>query len=231
MTLPTPDFVLRSSYADEPLTHSWDDSDPQFAWLSEDERLQKRIGQATHRGVLALAAGIAEWVAFRFSKHSDAPMLSDKIEAVWAGIVDWRYRADRRMPLHAAWQGPVRGPLWEAAKLLDQMLDLTQRKTFASPEAVNLSQLMMYVTARPGPFKDWRSFAITRLAKLYPVDPADRLGAPVPREALDPDIEYDVSMAPASIDRFLRGLDPARNPWLASPADMVAAGFSGTPYT
>jgi hypothetical protein len=231
MPLTSPDFILRTGIADEPVTHTWDDSDPDFAYVGMDERLQHRIDKTTYRGVLALSAGVAEWIAWRFHKVSSDSLLFDKIEAVWAGIIDWRYLSGNSLPVRHDWQGPVRGPLWSAASWLDQVIGLLKRKQFASPEAVCLSQLLLHVTVHPDSFKDWRRFAIGRLAKLYPEDDQNRLGAPLPRQVMDPDIKFDPAMAPALLDTFLRGLDPARNPFLASPADMVASGFTDTPYT
>ena len=94
-------------------------------------------------------------------------MLQDKVEAVWAGLIDWRYLSRQPLPPADDWKGPVRGPLRSAAKWLDDAVDLVRRGQFATPEAVCLDQLMLYVTARPDAFKDWRRFAIRRLAKLY----------------------------------------------------------------
>jgi hypothetical protein len=90
---------------------------------------------------------------------------------------------------------------------------------------------MLYVTARPDAFKRWRRFAIQRLAKVYPANAQDPLGPPLPREVLDADTKYDPTQAPALIDAHLRSMDPSRNPFLASAADMVDAGYTGTPYT
>jgi hypothetical protein len=157
-------------------------------------------------------------------------MLVDKSEAVWAGIVDWRYVSVMPLPSQEAWQGPMRGPLWAAANWLDRMVDLLKRRQFASPETVGLSQLLLYVVSKPVSIKDWRRFAIKRLTTMYPADPNQRLGSPIPREALDPDTKYDASTAPALINAFSRGLSPARNPFLATPSAMFAGGFAERPY-
>jgi hypothetical protein len=55
-------------------------------------------------------------------------------------------------------------------------------------------------------------------------------GALVPAEALDPDKAFDATHADALIDRFLRGLDPSANEFLATAADLVELDFKGTPY-
>jgi hypothetical protein len=231
MALTVPPFIQRAGIADAPVGHRWDDTDPEFAYVTMDARLQRRIGETTHRGVLAVSAGLAEWIAWRFHKLCDEPLLFHKIEAMWAGLVDWRYLSGARLPEQHQWHGPVRGPIWAAANWLDRIVDLLKREQFASPEAACLSDLVRHVIPRLQPFTHWRRFAIVRLAKLYPKDRQDMLGSPIPRQVLDPDVSYDALRADALIDSFLRGLDTERNPFLSSPTDMVAKGFTGTPYT
>jgi hypothetical protein len=226
-----PAVIARSGISDEPVNHGWDDNDPEFAYVGSDERMQNRISQISDRGVLALSAGTAEWIAWRFHKLTDEPLLFNKVDAIWAGTIDWHYLSTAPLPPRKDWQGPIRGPVRSAARWLDRMVQLLRREEFAYPEAVSLGQLMLFVTAKPDLFKDWRRFAVGQLTKLYAADKTNVLGAPVPREALDPDTQFDPAAAPAQLDRFLRGLDPTGNPFLATPDEMIAAGFTGTPYT
>jgi hypothetical protein len=230
MTLSMPAYIQRAGVADMPVVHAWDDSDPEFAYVGMDERLQHRIAKTSFRGVMALAAGFAEWVAWRHSKVCSDPLLFQKIEAMWAGVVSLHYLKKIPLPRPEDWQGPVRGAVWAGANWLDRIVDLTRRRQFAYPEAVCLSQLVEYVLPDISAFKQWRRFAIGRLAKLYPDDQADLMGAPIPREALDPDFTYTPDQAAALIDTFLRTLDPQQNPFLCSAKEMLDSGFVGTPY-
>src|SRR6186713_2560024 len=109
MPLILPPYIQRSNVVD----------DPEFAYARLDERLQHRMDGTTDRGVLALAAGFAEWVAWRFSKLSGDVLLFNKCEAIWAANVDWRYLSSQPLPPVVDWRGPVRGPLWSAANWLD----------------------------------------------------------------------------------------------------------------
>ncbi len=91
----------------------------------------------------------------------------------------------------------------------------------------------------------WLKKVSPRLKKLYPLIGWDREltgaarrkmlptwhGPPVPREALDPNIDYTHDMADDCLARFLEGLDHKNNPFLHSPKHMIDAGFEGTPYT
>jgi hypothetical protein len=111
------------------------------------------------------------------------------------------------------------------------MVRLIKKKQFATPECVSLAFLTLHVVPDPKPFKDWRRFAIGRLATLYPLDKENRLGPPVPREALDPELDYKPEMAPQLLSKFLQSLDPSTNPYLRPATEMIADGFDGTPYS
>jgi hypothetical protein len=128
-----------------------------------------RIDQARYdeyRQVMAApsldCAGCAEWVRWRFASASTDPMLAQVIEAVWAGIVDWRYLHFDELPhhpyhrSHPQWQGPVRGPMQAAAGLLREAIDLIRRNTFAYPEAECLAYLTRYVLPDIKPFQKWQ---------------------------------------------------------------------------
>jgi hypothetical protein len=230
MTLLMPPYIKNAKVADAPINYDWDDDDPEEAYLDPDERLRHRIGEISDRGVVALSAGFAEWIAWRLSKHSDTKLLFQVIEAVWAGIVDWSYFEQLDAPDFSDWQGSVRGPICAAINLLDEIIYLITDGQFASPESVCLTQLALHVLPDPKPFKDWRRSTIKRLAAMYPRRPDDRLGTPVPREALDPAFDYKHEMEEELTARFLKGLDWKQNPSLRSPEAMKEDGFEGTPY-
>jgi len=232
--LTVPAHIVRAGILDAPLTHAWNDADPMMAYAAWDDRISKALSSTTHRGVLALSAGFAEWIAWRLSKATDVTPLLDKIEAVWAGIADWRHLA---MPgwfeligglgPPSDWLGPARGPVWAASDLLDQIVNLTHRRQFARPEAACLSKLATLVLAAPRPFKVWRKAAIARMAAVYPHVPDDALGPPVAREILELDRPYQREEAEELVARFLAGLDPGRNRFLAN-ATVVAGSTSSS---
>jgi hypothetical protein len=218
MTLLPPAYVAETGAIGAPITHSWDDDDPGLAYLQEDERLRHRIRVISPRGILTLSGGFAEWVAWRMQPFDPDPMLLDKIEAVYAASIDFRFWSGRPTPPRGEWQGPVRGPMWAAADLLDQIIDLTRRNQFASPETVCLSFLALHVLPDTKLFKNWRRFVIGRLAKFHPDRPGDALGTPVPRNALDPQVPYSPEAADALVVAFIQQLQPSSNPFL-NPAD------------
>jgi hypothetical protein len=52
----------------------------------------------------------------------------------------------------------------------------------------------------------------------------------VPREAFDPDANYQPEQRRELLSKFLSGLEPTKNPYLRCPEEMKAMGFAGTPY-
>lgn len=230
-SLTIPPYVSRSGFVEAPITHAWDDADPEPAYLFMDERLQHRIGKTSDRGVLALSAGFAEWVAWRMSGFSDDPSLLLKIEATWAAIVDWRYLKLWERASSRNWQGPVRGPMWGASDMLRRVIDLTKREQFAFPESVCLSYLVLHIAPDPKPFKEWRRSALGRLSTFYPRDMQNVLGAVLPRQVLDPDFPYKPEKAAEMVAAFIEGLNPLRNPYLRPASEMLDLGFQGTPYS
>lgn len=230
-TTAIPEYIASTGIMEMPSTHSWDDADPGLVYLREDKKLRHELRDMSDRALLAVAAGFAEWIAVRFAKQTSDRMLFEKIEAVRAGIADWRYMSHARTPPSQAWQGPIRGPMWAAADVLDQIVDLVQRKQFASPETVCMAFLVVHVMPEPKSFVDWRRAAITRLRKLYPLDRDQPLGTAVPPQALDPSCSFQPGTEASLMQKYLEALDWAANPFLSSPDDMRNAGFAGDPYT
>jgi len=221
--LTIPAHIVRAGVVDAPLAHVWNDRDPMLAYAAWDDRISHALGATTHRGVIALAAGFAEWIAWRLSKATDVTLLLDKIEALWAGIADWRHLKTRGwferiggLGPPSEWQGPARGPVWAASDLLDAIVNLTLRGEFARPEAASLSKLVTLVLPAPRPFRTWRKAAIARVAAVYPWAKDDALGPPIAREILELDRPYRAEDATELIASFLAGLDPGRNRFLAS---------------
>jgi hypothetical protein len=232
MALQVPNYIAKAKIVNIPIKHRWDDANFEKAYLTPDEKLRNRIDMTSDRGVIAVSLGFAEWIAWRFEDDPSHLTLLQLIEASWAGLVDWRYLSSEVPKLKwKEWQGPVRGPICAAYKLLRDVIRLIRTEQFASPEAVCLSRLTLYVLPKAEPFKEWREFAIARLANTDPNREEDRLGRPIPREAIDPDFDYKPEQAHEPISTFLKGLDYSGNPFLASPERMKKEGFESTPYS
>ncbi|MBS1213704.1 MAG: hypothetical protein H6R26_2321 [Proteobacteria bacterium] len=232
MTLNIPGYIKRANIENAPIDYAWTEEATEF--LGE-ERLANRIRPICPRGIVALTTGFAEWVAWRLHNGLNDPILLDYIEAAWAGIIDWRYLKARKSVPGAPyylkdWTGTTRGAVIQTCNFLDEVIRGAQEGMGAGLSAASLSQLALYVMPSPKPFKEWRRFAIGRLAALYPEAEEGDIGPPIPREVLDPEFEYKPEMADDLLRNFLQSLDSEQNPFLASPKEMITEGFPGTPY-
>jgi len=229
----------------------WDDEP--FDCKFEVPRLENDISPLCSRAILAFATATAEWAIWPLSQGKD-PVFTEFIEASWAAVIDRRYfhHASKKFAYRARefyqldplagtaqdlWQSGeledrVRGPQFVALYLLELVVDLTLPDNDGSTEAVYLSNLIEQITKKSAAFKTWRRTVLQRLHDQHRLkkSDADFLGIPVPREALDPTFTYDATQAPDLIRAFLKGLDPSKNRFLTSAADMKLLGFPGTPY-
>ncbi len=234
MILQMPRYIDIAKIADEPVTYAWNNERPSEAYLGDDAKLMHQFAKISRRGKVSLAAGMAEWIAWRLSKQSEDEALFQVIEALWASTIDWRYiktlKTHERKMLKKDWPGPVRGPICSTYSILATISFDAGRDMATEQWMVPLSNLAIYVIKDPKPFKAWRRSVTERLIQLHPRTTADPTGVPVPREALDPAVPYKPEMAPELVSGFLAKLDYRINPYLQTPEEMKNAGFDGTPY-
>ena len=219
-----------SALASAPIQHKWNDKDvPTF--YTETDRIQSMIARTTTAGAVALAVGCLEWVAWRMSKHSDVTLLFKAIEAMWAGIIDYRYvRSLYDSPLvlkQKEWQGPAKGPVYAAYWQLVRLQERLEDRGPASPDASCAVRLARFVLPAPKPFEAWWRVILKRLVELHPdsEEGEDDIGKPIPREAMDPNLDYKLRDEKRYLAAFLKSLDPKTNPFLATPKEMKKAGF------
>jgi hypothetical protein len=218
--------------ADQPVQYSWNPNDRLF-YYREDPRFEKRLAAICNRGVVALSAACAEWVAARWPKLAE-PVLLPEVEAVWAGVVDWRFLKPPvtapNAPQGEAWKTPEAGPVRDAFYSLADVVGRAQRSASTLASCAVLSQLAIHVLPAADMFKEWRRAVVERLTNLYPRDKDSPIGPPIPREALDPQYPYEPALANDLLRKFINQLDPAGNPFLRAPQEMKDLGFEGTPY-
>jgi len=230
MTLPLPAYLERAKVQDRNLRFAWDDHRYELAYTPLDKAARARMERLSQRAILAFAVSCAEWIFYRFRPVSFPPFLDDYIEAAWAAVIDARYANYYLEPRGEEWQGPDRKPLAVALMLLVDTIVRVENDDHPDIGALSLANLAAHVMTDPTPFHDWRERIVTRLERLYPLNPRDTRGEPVPREALDPDFDFRPEMAPALIGAFLQRLDYKTNPFLRSPGDMRKLYFDGVPY-
>lgn len=230
MTLPVPAYLQRAGIQDRSLRFTWDDTAYERAYEPLDPDVRARMARLSQRANLAFAIACAEWVFHRFEPVSHEPLLEDYVEAAWAAVIDARYAHFYIEPRGDDWRGPDRKPLAVALMLLVDTVVRVENDDHPDIGAVSLANLAEHVMTNPRPIQEWRERIVPRLERLYPLDPRDTRGEPVPREALDPDFDFQPELAPTLISGFLRRLDPGRNPFLRAPEEMRRLYFEGIPY-
>jgi hypothetical protein len=231
MSLLIPSYIRSAGIVEDPIQHKWNESVKEDVLLDQP-RLTDRLSGMTHRALLAFSLGSAEWVVWRLSKHLPDSASFQLLEAAWAGTIEWRYLKSFDVP---DWLGelppPIGGPLDTAFWLLREAFVAAREGEPFRHFSAALSELVLRIVAKSESYKEWRRFVIHRLTEMYPRTQENRLGTPVPREALDPSYEYKPELANALLVPFLKALDYTQNPYLRSPEEMIAAGFTGRPYS
>lgn len=249
MTLSVPDYLKTTNIQDSTVRYLWDDWNLDQAEEPVNEDLVTRLKQLSQRAVLAFACGSGEWMAYRFAKLCNDPAPWSFLEAAWAMIVDARYcgyGTGTGWQEHSVngWEGPIKGPIRRALELLESSIqqlawhghtDPAGYTEFVALNAGMISKLTSYVMKDPAPYHSWSGQVLKRLESLYPLDPEDQLGDVVPRQAVNPEIDFQVGQTETLINEFLSKLNYRSNIFLSSPEGMLARfeeeeDFKGTPY-
>lgn len=229
-----PRVVNDAGVMDAPITYKWPQS-PFDAYGDESPRLEAKIAKISVRGIIALSAGVSEWIAWRLSKHVNDPLLFNYIMAAWANIVDFKYLEHKNNPRKTLkwdnWSGPLREPICATARKLGDAVRAALFDLSIANETVYLCNLAELVLPDAKLFRQWRNWAIERLVKITSYTQENELGVPVPREALDSKYDFKKEMSDQLIDSYLKTLDYKNNPYLRSPEEMTKDGFDRTPYT
>lgn len=226
-----PNYIKRTGLRTNEIRYTWDDWDVDKSYEPLDKDVRAQMALVTHRANVAFTISCAEWIYWRFSTVSDDLAPIQYAEAAWAAIIDWRYTKYFEPP-DADWMGPVRGPLSLAIIFVVNAIERMVHDDL--PEIASASILALTKHVLPSDqaaFLSWDSWARQTAAALYPRNPANPRGIVVPREAMDPDADFCLDRTPDLIASFLSGLDPDSNPFLRTPAEMLACDFRGVPYT
>jgi hypothetical protein len=242
MTLALDNYLNATGVQDTVLRFEWDDWKSRPALEKPDAQLVTRLKGLSQRAVLAFECGTAEWIVHRFGKLLDERAPADFVAAAWAMTISVRYTGYGKGPgwqpfAQKGWDGPVRRPVRDALNGLE--IDLQQLfseyHTDPSVGAALLFNLASYVMTDPAPYADWTDEVLRRFEQLYPRDPSDPLGDVVPKEAVDPRVEFHAEFTETLVNQYLATLDVSRNMFLSTPDGMRAhiegeQDFQGTPY-
>jgi hypothetical protein len=217
MALSIPAYMSTASFSQTPIKFEWNDVSPARAFGNENISLEKKIAALSIRAITGLAAAFDEWVVFRLAGRSDSSLPLYFIEAAWAAVVDWQYIGSTNIPPRDEWRGPERGPVRAGMLLLSKVLGKAPSLGLIDYDTVCISNLAEHVLPDTGEFRKWRKAVLDRLSKLYPVNPDDKLGAPIPREAYDPTFDFKIEMTDDLVGKYIQSLDFSKNPYLTKP--------------
>jgi hypothetical protein len=236
MPLRIPPYIADAHIDSREIRYAWDEwADKESIYQRDtDHELRQRVIPLSQRGRIALADGAAEWLVYRFRPFLKNELALNALEAAWAGVVDRKYvlpLASFRDDDKEDWSGPVMGVIRRGLLFVNDIIDLGWDNGETLHILLKLTNLTRYVLPQTTEFEGWLAAVIGRLATISPIAPDDFWGEIVPREALDCRRDFDPQTTEALIQRFLRTIDPAKNPYLASRKTMVEWGFRNEPYT
>ena len=231
---PLPAYLTTLGLPALPLTYEWDES-VRDSFLDEDDERNLRLAEAlshTHdAAVFALGVASTQWIAARLDGLIDLDDTLLRIDAAWALVVDPRYARLTPPALPKGLAPPaLEDPRWLARKVLATAADRFSDGDDAQGHVMSLILLARHVTDGSLHFSPWLTESLRRCHACWGrADPA-AAAHPVPPDAFDPGARWTITGANAAQASFVRTLDPATNPFLRSTTDMIADGFTGTPY-
>lgn len=241
MVLSVAAYLKRAAILDDAVRYPWDDWKALPGTAGPDEEIAGRLKGVSQRAALAFACGSAEWLVYRFEKLCPERAPWDFLIAAWAMIVDVRYggyghSTQWQVYSDKGWDGPIRRPIRNALQILEAALQqVGWNKIDPVRRAAKIAALTRYVLSDPTPYERWCDDVIERFNLLYPRNPEDPLGDVVPRQAIDPEFDFNVEQTEALVNQFLATLDYRSNVFLSPPEGMLqhfddGEDFVGTPY-
>jgi hypothetical protein len=219
-----PQYIKDAGVVDVPVKHKWSEDIAADLAESENGKLQDAIQKTHFKGIVAFATAVAEWTIFRFKGHADLSMPLNRIEMMWASVVDPKYGRQVE-EIDAEDAGPVDGPISLTLDKLDEVYERYVKLNMRIAEdVVPLAAVARHVLPTTGKAQldTWVTTVLKRLAQSFPIDLSHYNRAtkkydrsyekPVPRELFDPGRPFTDD--PALIQKFLKQLDPKRNPFL-----------------
>jgi hypothetical protein len=214
MSLTVPSYIPLDSIRKAPLNHKWDDWDPYALLGEQDVETLTHLRKSSDRAQIAYAIACAEWVIWRFVDLSPDGRPYALLESAWAGEMSLELVAPPQL-LEDEWKGPIRGPIDLALVTIINTFYSTEDR--AGDQDAAFSELIaLHVLADKGYFLEWKIRVLERLENLFPRTIRDPEGVPVPREAMDPNINISGQLRQELVTKFLSELDYDSNPFLKS---------------
>lgn len=195
-----------------PVVHTWNDWDPfePLAW--PDETLKNKLKDVSNTGISCFALGCAEWVVYRFEKQLKSNFSYHFLEAFWLYIIG----VDAALPAETEseqWEGVVLGPINLSLMTVLNTIYLAEQGPPVQNGAL-AAVIVEYVLQKNKKFENWKDNVINRLLKYSPRNKEFPDGKPLPRELLDPDVDYKEELRMNLIKKMVYSIDFTLNPFL-----------------
>ncbi|CBK41717.1 protein of unknown function [Nitrospira defluvii] len=225
-----PLYIRKANIDDATIRYPWDDWNVEGLIGPPSQTLLEDISRLSLRAGFAFLTASAEWVVYRFANLTDISIPLDATNSAWAQDIHRLYCTPRSPFRTENWSGPVRGPIRTALGLLRDYADLLGQKAEMAQGCGEVFALLEHIISRREALYRWRDHTITRFKKHFGRNLDDPLGDPVPREALDPEFNFEPGSTELLLNQYLGGLEPGKSLFLMLPDTMLDSGFMNTPY-
>ena len=247
---PPVSYVQDSGILELPAKFPWNGTGLHYG-PEQGTKLHTAFQKLTVCSQATVCALVEEWLVWRLSSSIDAERFLHHVDSVLAWEIDFRYRDESSLKLRkdTPTNQALRDTVWMVQ--LSTADELWKHPAVADDKAAAaVSVTRQTLTGKQlKAFNTWLDFAVGRAAKLgsrpkhkrprrtdcesddeYFEATRPYVGQALPREALDPDADYQPEQREKLLARFVEGLDWKKSPFLRSPDKMKKLGFKRTPY-
>ena len=230
-----PNYLVGLSLSSAPDDYTWDNDvfDRLLGVTDEDNPgLIGALLAISVRASFSLGIACCEWVVARVQGYVDTNDALARIEAAWASTLDPRYAKLPGPADQTSAPEQFANPLYLAMLLLaDSHGRLLNDASQIRSNTQALAMEVDHIAGRHPAYEPWLSESLGRAREHFPA--ADKTVGEeslVPKNFFEPGFVWREGAARETLEAFVSGLDPAGNPYLCSPEEMRAAGFTGAPY-
>jgi hypothetical protein len=142
------------------------------------------------------------------------------MDAMWAGALDYEHVVEAS-PEENFTNAPKAASFMTRRKVL-AAYRMAKQNSGRAPTCTEVAQIALHVLpkSKHRALNAWIKECLERLGKWYPLkdgkerDPTIRQGPPVPRQACDPQFDFDPKMTDSLAKEFMKSLASVRNPYV-----------------
>jgi hypothetical protein len=220
-----PAYVKAAGVIGAPAKYKWDSDLAMDLDDVENDRLYDAINATSFRAKMAIAAAVAEWIAWRLHGHVDITDALQRVEAAWASVIDPKYAKNLEFQGSADDDTErAKAPLEAALSHLgDAYEEYSQGSIYLAEPVMKLAMLARHLAPDKKGFDAWLSETLRRTAKIFPRGPeydedSETYDAssetPVPRDFFEPGFKYSDAANQKAIRQFLENAQAKKNPYL-----------------